>query len=179
MHIIFVVGVWYFPKAYAAMPKRIEEELKKKFPDATFEIELMWYWPWQREKMRKWAEDLVEKYEIRKGNILLIGHSMGGIIATAIAPRLKNALAVVTMFAPHTTLWGLFSWMLGASLEGLGHIPVLSFQARFDGLVLWGSEYPKAIRHCKLKSDHLLWLLLSNEPAEVIANETAKLLARR
>jgi pimeloyl-ACP methyl ester carboxylesterase len=172
MRIVAIVGIWNFSKLYRPIWSHFECAFKKRFPGATFEVEDIWYSPWQGKKMRAFADEIVKKYD--DGNseeILLLGYSMGGTIAVAIAPRFKNARIreVVTVWAPHTLLWGLFSWMLGARLQGIA-VPVVSCRARFDYLVLWGARYPKATKHICVTCDHLLGLLISKRPAQVIAD---------
>jgi predicted esterase len=171
------VGIWDFPRAYIYMWNHFREEFHTRFPDATFEVEHEKYSPWQTEKMKCWSKCLVEKYQDVDEEIVLVGYSMGGVVATALAPKLKNVRAVVTLFAPHTTLDSRFSRALSSNLDGLGTIPVLSFSGKYDIVVPNGAEYPKAARHVELASDHLFWLLVSKNPAAVIAGETVNLLA--
>lgn len=176
MRIIGIVGIWDFRRLYAWVWGNLESEFAKKFPGAGFTVEHLWYSPWQGKKMRSFCDSIVADND-RGGDIILVGWSMGGVVATAIAPRFKRSrvVAVVTLFSPHTFLFGLFSRMLNSSVHGLGQIPVVSFSARLDQLVLWGTRYPKAVRHLKMWSDHLFCLIFSTKTAAAAAREAARL----
>jgi pimeloyl-ACP methyl ester carboxylesterase len=176
MRIIGIVGIWDFPpRPHIDMWNYLRLAFKEKFPDATFEVEHLWYQPWEGKKIRGFADHLVDKHDTGE-ELILLGHSMGGVIATSIAPRFKRSRVrvVVTVFAPHKFLFGLFSSIL-SNTERVGSIPVLSFGARFDYLVWWGAKYPAAEKYIKMSSDHLFCLLFSKKPAREIAEETSLL----
>lgn len=170
MRIIGIVGIWNLTRLYRPMWSHFESAFKARFPRATFSVEDIWYSPWQGEKIRAFADKIVSKYDDGGEEILLLGYSLGGSIATAIAPRFKKTRVrvVVTVWAPHTFLGGVFSKMLGVNLKGIG-LPVVSCRARFDWLVIWGSKYPGATKHITVTCDHLFGLLFSKRPAEIIA----------
>lgn len=143
----------------------------KRLPDAVFATEECFYSPWQKTKMLAFAETILKKHDVEGGEVILLGYSMGGVIATAIAPRFKHAkVRVITLMAPHTFLWGLFSKMLGSSLSSDGGIDIVSFQGWLDWAVVWGAKHPYARKHRKIFCDHLFGLLFSNRPAEKIAD---------
>jgi len=169
VRIIGIVGIWS-SRLYKPVWRHFETAFKKRFLGATFAVEDVFFSPWQGKKIRKFADDIVAKYDDGGEDVLLLGWSMGGTIATSIVPKFKKTrvCGVVTVFSPHTFLWGLFSWMLGSSLQGV-QAPVTSFSARFDYLVLWGAKYPKAVKHVWISCDHILGLLFSKKPAEEIA----------
>ena len=151
----------------------------KKIPGVSFEVEHLWYSLWEWRKMRNFADHLVEKYDTGE-ELLIVGYSLGGVIAAAMVPRFKRSKVrcVVTVFAPHRYLFGLFSWMLNSRPSEMGSTAVLSFGAHLDFMVPCGSRYPRAVKHVALWSDHLLWLLFSKKPAACIAEETAAFLAK-
>ncbi|MBC7836292.1 hypothetical protein H7X87_00735 [Acetobacteraceae bacterium] len=173
MRIIAIVGVWNFQTLSRLMWPHFETAFKKQFPRASFSVEHLWYSPWQGEKMRRFADSIVEKYDDGEEDILLLGHSMGGVIATAIASRFTKArvVQVVTVFSPHKFLGGIFPRMLRSRRT---NVPVVSCSALLDWIVLWGARHPDAVRHARINCDHLFGLLLSKGPAEKIA-KAAKL----
>lgn len=173
MRIVAVVGIWDFQRLYGRLWKNFELAFVKEFPQARFTVEHLWYSPWQGKKMRTFAADIVRKYDDGGEDIILLGYSMGGVIATAITPKFTKTKvrAIVSVWGPHTFLWGLFSRMLGSNLQKLS-APVISFSARLDYFVPWGARYPAALVHKKLWCDHLLGLLLSGGSAKTIAQTT-------
>lgn len=176
MLIIGLSGSWdsHFPQMY--LWNTLRDEFKKKIPHARFEVERLWYSPWEGEKLRDWEQSLVKKYKRTREEIILVGYSMGGIVAAAMAPKLKNVRAVVTIFSPHTFLGGMFPWLLDSNANHLDDIPVISFGGWFDLLVLFGSKHPKAVKHVDVPSDHIVGLLVSRHFAVTITQETVELL---
>ena len=178
MRILCIVGIWNFRRLYNKIWRNLETAFKEKFPDASFEVEHLWYSPWEWQKMRDFANRLVEEYDTGE-ELLIVGYSLGGVIATAMAPRFKRSKVrcVVSIFAPHRYLFGLFSRMLDSQPSKIAAAPVISFGARLDVMVPWGSRYSETAPHVWIWSNHLLRLLFSKKPATQIAEETAALLA--
>lgn len=180
MRIVAIVGIWNFRTAYGRLWKNFELAFAKEFPQAQFSVEYLWYSPWQRQKIRNFADSIVRKYDDGGEEVMLLGYSMGGVIATAIAPKFAKTKvrALISVFGPHTFLFGLFSWMLRSRPE-VCLTPVLSFRAKFDCMVWWGSFYPRAVKHITVYSDHLFWLLFSKRPTQIVARATKKFLFPR
>ena len=177
MRIVIIVGIWTFHNLYGPIFKHYKAAFANEFPHAQLSVEYLWYSPWQGQKMRNFADHILRKYDTGE-EILLVGYSIGGSIACAIAPRFKHSAvrAVVTVFAPHTFLWGIFSRMLNVDLRRIPVAPVFSFEGRLDWAVLWGAKHPRARKHAKLWCDHLFGLLFSQKPAEKIAKITRETL---
>lgn len=167
MKVIFIVGI--FGKPFFRVSKGFRIATERLFPGASFVVALEEFGPFSFAKMRAFADRIVEEHDTGE-DILFIGYSMGGIIASAIAPRFKKSkvLLVATVFAPHTFLWDLFSKKLCSNLNGLGNIPVISFVAKYDWCVGWGARYPRAVAVYEIQSDHLVYLLFSPRPAREI-----------
>lgn len=145
-------GIWeYFETAFMGV-----------YPEAEFSVKKFKYLPWEGKKICHYADDILEEYDDGKTTMLL-GYSMGGVIATALEPRFKKTKIskVVTVFSPHTFLGGIFSKMCGSGLVKT-RAPIFSMQARFDVVVPWGSKYPGAEQHRILNCDHLYGLNLKN-----------------
>jgi pimeloyl-ACP methyl ester carboxylesterase len=145
-----------------------EAAFKKYFPRASFVVEEKWFSPWRGEDMREFADSLRRKHD-DGDEALLIGHSMGGVIACAIAPRFKKSRirGVITICSPHQLFGGIFPRMLG--VEKRIPAPVISFGGVFDYLGPWGAQYGQARAHEALLADHYFALLYSQKPAERIA----------
>src|SRR5262249_6510427 len=73
--------------------------------------------PWEIPRLRRFTDCLIEKYDDGV-DTLLVGHSIGGVLACAIAASCKESevVGVVTIFSPHRFLGGIFSRLL-AGLE--------------------------------------------------------------
>jgi pimeloyl-ACP methyl ester carboxylesterase len=167
--IVYIPGILNFPP-YWRISNHLMKAYSKRFPDAVFATEDCFYFPWEKTKMLRFAEEILKKNDVTGQEVILLGYSMGGVIATAIAPRFKHAkVRVITLMAPHTFLWGLFPKMLGSSLSSDGGIDIVSFQGWLDWAVVWGAKHPHARKHHKIFCDHLVGLLFSSQPAEKIA----------
>ena len=119
--------------------------------------------------MRKFADSIVAKYDTGE-ELVLVGWSMGGVIACAIAGRFRKSRvqALATIFSPHRYPFTLFPRMLDSGKDWIRSIPVVSFAGTFDVVVPWGAKYPTALMHTKILSDHVLGLIFSHKPAKII-----------
>ncbi|HVV38937.1 MAG TPA: hypothetical protein VHD31_01290 [Candidatus Paceibacterota bacterium] len=142
--------------------------LKSRFPHAAIYEEEVWYSPWETEKIRTFGDSIVEKYDDGV-DVLLIGHSMGGLVACAIAPQFSHSRVrgIATLFSGHTFFGGLFARIAGVPQES--SIPIISFQAKIDQIVWWGTRHPRAVAHVDLLSDHLFGMAYVKRYGEVVA----------
>lgn len=87
-------------------------------------------------------------------SILLIGHSLGGLLALRAAELFvrSRVIAVATLFSPHLTLGGWLSRLHGTEKVS---VPIISFEAVPDRMVPWGAAHPMSSVHRKLFTDHL------------------------
>jgi hypothetical protein len=169
--IVYIPGIVNFA-LYWRIPNRLKKAFTKYFPGAVFATEDCFYFPLGKTKMLRFAEEILKKHDVAGQEVILLGYSMGGVIATVIAPRFKHAkVRVITLMAPHTYFWGLFSKMLGSSLSSDGGIDIVSFQGQHDLFVVpCGAKHPHARKHVVIpQCGHLLTMLFSNRPAEKIA----------
>ncbi|PCI30841.1 hypothetical protein COB52_00720 [Candidatus Kaiserbacteria bacterium] len=165
--IVYIPGIL---EITSQISNRFRKAFAKYFPETDFVVEECFYFPWQKNKMLRFADAILKEYDHEGREVILFGFSMGGVIATAIAPRFKKAkVRVITLMSPHTFLWGLFSKMLGSNLKDDEGISIISFRARFDWVVWWGARHPYAEHHEAISCDHLLGPLFSDKPAEKIA----------
>lgn len=102
--------------------------------------------------VRTFKDAVVAKYDTGE-DVLLVGHSMGGVHACAIEPQFKKSkvVGVVTLNSPHRLLGGIFSWLAGCKPLTA---PVVSFAATKDRMVPWGAKHPQAVRHVVFCADH-------------------------
>lgn len=171
--IVYIPGIF----CPASVNSRISRQLKKAFaryyPEAEFEAETCFYTPWQKQKMLQFAENILSKHGAEDTKIILLGYSMGGVIATAIAPRFQKAeVRVTTIMSPHTFLWGLFSNILGSDLIAHDRTSIVTIGGYLDLIVFHGSRHPQAKRHTRMLCDHFFGLIFSSKPAQKIAEET-------
>ncbi|MGH7141026.1 MAG: alpha/beta fold hydrolase [Minisyncoccia bacterium] len=113
MRIIGINGVWCWqnPVWDTLRPAFLE-----RFSGATFIIEGDFdLWPHELTRMRRFIAGLCEKYDDGTP-ALLVGHSMGGIFALAVAAQLRRTkvLGITTIFSPHRFPFVLFAPLLGA-----------------------------------------------------------------
>ena len=172
MRILGINGVWCHTNP---IWNTLVPAFKEKFPDAQFVIEEdSGCWPTEVRRMRKFVDHLYDKYDDGV-DALLVGHSMGGIYASALANRFQRSTVrgVVTIFSPHSFLGGVFPLVLGVTpLKA----PIVSFRATRDMLVWWGTKHRQSIAHTDLSCDHFVQLSRSKELAEKIADDTKKAL---
>lgn len=176
MRIVVIVGVVDSGILNRELWRRLDEVFEVEFPGVPVIVERSWYLPWDFQKMRKYGDRIVEKYDTGE-DVILMGYSMGGVVASSIAARFtkSNVRMLATVFSPHQFLWGWFSSALGSNQNGFENFPVVSFTAKYDWIVWWGSAYPAAIKHFPLECDHyFLWLYFSMEPLQRIAREMRK-----
>lgn len=178
MRIIVTVGITDSGLLSGKLWEYLDEVFAVQFPNVEITVEREWYWPWQFKKIRAYADRVVEKYDTGE-DLILIGHSMGGVVACAAAPRFKKSHVkmVSTVFSPHEFLWRWFSRSIGSDLYESHAFPIVSFKAALDPIVWWGSRHPSAVKHILVRCDHyFLWLHFSKKPLEYIAREMRHLL---
>ncbi len=181
MRIILIAGTWYSKSSYDAIWGNLARELHERFPEAHIYYEQAQYQLWDIGKIRALGEQIVAEHDCGE-EVLLLGHSMGGIIACGIASKFKRSRVrgIVTVFSPHTAghWFGLPVPWLDFSRLIFGHtthlsVPVISFGGLFDPLVPFVfSRHPQAARHANLPSDHRFMLGWNSEIARRIGEET-------
>ncbi|GEM_PF-4903571 len=172
MRIVGITGV-LTTSPHSAMWMHLQQSFARHFPRSSFFVEHLFYLPWEIYKMRSFANYIVDKYDDGEDELLLLGYSMGGVLARNVAGSLRKTRVntIVTIFSPHM-LWGSwFSTMLGA--PQYDSVPLLSFQARNDCVVWWGSRPRHSSSHYVIDSSHYL-SLLQPHVAEKIAHIVAK-----
>lgn len=175
MHIIAISGIWC-PEQTIAIWEPMLRAFKKNFPFARMSVEQEGgIWPWDIARMNDFCDRIVARHD-EGGKTLLLGHSMGGVFATAIANRFRRTpvFGVVTIFSPHLFFGGLYPWLLGETERV--RAPIVSFGASDDELVWWGTRHPQSISHTTLLSTHYVSLLTSPELVDEIATTTKKVL---
>ncbi len=108
---------------------------------------------------------------------LLVGHSLGGVIACSVSRTLKRTkvVGIVTINAPHR--------YIGYSrvLDAVGDLPapIVTFQGKRDRVVFWGTKHPQSQLHTVLDVDH--YRDIGNYPhhAKAIAEHTVATLFPR
>jgi pimeloyl-ACP methyl ester carboxylesterase len=175
MKIVLIAGTWYREDVYLSIWGNIQSALKYQYPEASFVCKQAVYHLWNLDIMKSLGNSIVAEEDTGE-DILLLGHSMGGIIACGIASKFKKSrvVGVVTIFSPH---------MLGKVIPGLDYTrilfgkrekipaPVISFGGAIDPLV-WSmfTAHPNALHHEILWSDHRFLLGSSQEVSDRIAN---------
>ena len=159
MQIVGIVGMLDIAPAGVPFWKRFESAFKKEFPEASFDMERHFYFPWQRDKIRTYARAIVERFDTGE-EVILVGHSWGGVIAASIACNFTKSPVrlVVTVAAPHRIK--IFYQWLGGSLEYVC-APIVSFECAFGILVpFFIARHPKASFSKVLFAGHLVSFLL-------------------
>lgn len=174
MKIIMIAGTWYSPGGYAQIWGNLMPALQDRYPDATFVYKHAWYQPWDVKKILSVGEQTVLEEDTGE-DILLLGHSMGGVTACGIASQFKKSRVrgVATIFSPHTMGWWLpflnFKEILYPEAPA-PQVPVISFGGWFDPLVwFFFTRHPQSVRHTMLLSDHRFMLAWDKRVASLIA----------
>ncbi len=131
-----------------------------------------WYLPGAVLSKRTFIHRIVAEHDVRD-DVLLVGHSMGGVLACGVAARMQTArvLGVVTIFSPHLLAGNVFLNMVDGHVPE--HVPVISFGATRDGLV-WKqyTVHPRACAHLEINTDHQDELIHDPSIAHAIAQFT-------
>ncbi|HEY4487007.1 MAG TPA: hypothetical protein VJB70_04750 [Candidatus Paceibacterota bacterium] len=171
MKIVAIVGVLDFPGSEKYFWKPIKDEFLTCFPNSSFEVAHAFFLPWQKKKIKEFMKSVLRKYDTGE-EILLIGHSLGGVVACSLVSSFTKStiVGVVTILSPHRIK--MFYKMLNVSQENL-QVPIISFGGIFDIIVPYFFSKPKySTLHTLLTTDHLLFFLLSHAPARKIAQIT-------
>lgn len=171
LRVLAIVGINEPNLPIGRLWRNFEKAFCGVYTDAKFMVERQHFMPWEGCRVRNFAEEILKKHDTnQEEEILLLGYSLGGCVATAIADRFKKAKVhqIVTVFSLHTFFGKTFSKMCGSNLERT-EAPVISFAARFDPVVWWGSRHPHAKKHIVLRTDHLFGLHFEG-PAKQIAH---------
>jgi pimeloyl-ACP methyl ester carboxylesterase len=128
---------------------------------------------WQLRRMQRFMEMLCKKYDRPETKLILVGHSMGGLFASAIASRLQEAelAGVTTVCSPNSSVW-MYPLYLGAARRF--DAPAVSFGGARDRYVLYGTRHPRAVYHQTIDCDHYESLSRNRQVAEWIASVSAK-----
>jgi alpha-beta hydrolase superfamily lysophospholipase len=145
-------------------------EFRRQFPEIHEMVveQLDFCHPWDFERLQGFRDHLVAKYDDGIPT-LIVGHSMGGVIACAIADRFEKTevRGIVTIYSPHTFLREIFPRGLDAPRELRPKI--VSFGAIGDMIVLWGTRHPDATRHFRVLSTHRGSLVRNRRLSQIIA----------
>ena len=164
--VIFMVGILDMPYK-DPMWQHLEQEFKKVFPIDEAVVEHLFYLPWEFEKIRVYAKHVRFSHDTGD-DVLIVGHSMGGVLACGIAPQFSKSRVrgVVTIFSPHTYMGGRFSLEFGAVNIAA---PIVSFAATWDAWVPYGARHEKSREHVELKTDHVFGLVQNPQWSRIIA----------
>ena len=124
----------------------------------------------ERKRIHEYADRIVETHNDGE-ELLLVGHSFGGIVACMIAGRFTRSrvLGTATIFSPHR----LPSIFVGPRRDRQPLVPIISFGGRRDYVVpRFLTEHPHAGKHILLPVDHWKDIAADIRYAELIANET-------
>lgn len=165
MRIIAINGLW----CYNAEPWRlVRPRLERRLPVRSF-IELEEYACGVRtmHRLRRLTERVVSTMDDGV-ETLLLGHSMGGVVACSAAARFTRTpiRGIVTVFAPHRMFFGAFTRYLSA--PDMLPAPILTFEAKHDEIV-HGTRHRSSIEHIVLDSNHYDDLLRDHTVAERIS----------
>lgn len=140
----------------------------KEFPGSEFCVEEEPYCQlWQIQRLRDFIDRLALQYDDKKETIL-VGHSMGGVVACGVASKMHHSrVSIVSVFSPHDCSDRYFQRALDVP-EHLD-VPIISFHGCQDGWVPEGTKHPQSVKHTELNSDHLWSLVDHPEHAAEIA----------
>ena len=171
MRIIGISGVWSYDNPVWI---NLRKAFLREFPGARMVIEEeSGCNPWEIRRLQDFADRLVRKYDDGT-ETLIVGHSMGGVIACAVADQFTRSAVrgIVSIYAPHHFFGGSFSRRLDAPARP--EVPIISFQARYDEVVWWGTRHKHTVEHTLLDSSHQTSLVANEKLAQKIAEITRR-----
>ncbi len=105
---------------------------------------------------------------------LIVGHSVGGVIACGVAKRFEHSLVmgIITINAPHEYLG------YGRMLDGGKPVPakIVTFGSSRDRVVLWGTAHAESMSHTVLEADHYRDIGASDALAATICRKSVSVL---
>lgn len=166
--IVLISGIWN-RNFHDRLWENLRNSFAKQFPNAEIVVEGLSYSPWQIGVIRRFADDILKRHDIG-GTALLVGHSMGGVIATTVANKFVRTtiVGIATIFSPHEYLGGFFQKAL-ATNNPLAPFPVITFQAYWDTMVLWGTKHKESRSHVAINTDHVYGLMRTPQHTDLIA----------
>jgi pimeloyl-ACP methyl ester carboxylesterase len=174
MRLLGVNGVWCFDNPVVPVVARA---IAYRAPIADIQnTEERGMLPIDIPRMIRYRDALVQRYDDGMES-LIVGHSLGGVIACAIAQRLRNTpvVGIVTINSPHNYVG--YTRVLGA--RGDLPAPIVTFQSSHDRVVLWGTRHPAAKRHVVLDADHWRNIATTAALSEKIARDACDALFAR
>ncbi len=140
-------------KGMTPMWKNLRTASRYAFPGSTFSTTRCWYWHLGLWKAKKYCDRILRMYDTGE-DVILVGHSVGGLLACRLAGRFKKSrvVGVVTINTPFHFHYALFPYLFGGRKKL--HVPVVSFGGTRDWLVPWGTKHPQAIVHTMFDADH-------------------------
>lgn len=177
MYIIGVSGAW---TEQCPVWGHIFAACRHMYPRAKMAVaEAPYCQLWELARMQALMDEIVERFD-RGEECLLIGHSLGGILACASALRFRASriVGIVTICSPHTYFgqaYPLIS-LLGADKRAAS--PILSYGAKRDEVLWWGmgTRHPHARQHAMLDANHLTDFVADPTHANRIIYDTKRFL---
>lgn len=153
--------------------KPFEQCFAKYLPQASFNVAtLPDCWVHQTERMKAFILKTATEYNTGEDTIL-VGHSLGGVMACAMQVLMRDTcvLGITTIHSPNTYLGSIWPTILHAE-----HVlaPIISYEARHDEVLLWGSRHPKSMLHVKHDSNHFQHLLEREALSDEIVKTTVR-----
>ncbi len=170
MRIVAISGVLDNVRRFPGFWKNIENAFKEYFPGTDFVLYSIFYFPWEIGKMKRYANKLVKKFDDGE-DVILLGHSMGGIIATIIAPRFRKSKVklLVTINSPHKLKTFYEKIDKDFDMESI-KMPVASFSSVLDPVVpFFMSKHPKSNIHRFVLAEHVTTFLFFPKLCEKLA----------
>ncbi len=104
VRVIALVGIMDLPGSGARLWDGFADAFADSLPEHEWTVMHRFYLPWQFSRMQRYAKDVrahIDTDDLRP--VVLIGYSLGGVIARAVAPTCVSGVVrlVVTMQAPH------------------------------------------------------------------------------
>ncbi len=177
MYIIGVSGAW---TERCPVWGPIFAACLRVYPDAKVVLaEIPYCQPWEIARMHALIDDIVAKFG-RREECLLMGHSLGGILACASALRFSSRIVgIVTICSPHTYFGQVYPLITLLGADKWAQTPILSYGARRDEVLWWGmgTRHPHALRHVVLDTNHLSDFVDDPAHANRIVHDTKRLFA--
>lgn len=169
--ILGLVGSWHRVRPQGAGQNwaHFEQAFKAQYPHADFVVEQRWLNPWDKKGWLAYAQEVAQRYDDGQPTLLL-GFSLGGVIAQEVAVCLTKTPVVGVVAVCSPLRWAQFYHV---NVPEKASYPRLSFAGGLDPVIWPFFCHHKGITTYTLPTEHWASFILYTKPAQWVAMKSA------